>query len=365
VTALASCPGTLVSGGEDAAVHVWLLSQAVDQLAAGDAAVAPIATVAEHTMPITAIHISQAGLLAGRGRLYTASRDHTCKQWQLRVAREGERLVGRAQLLATLLYPAAVSDIAIDSNETRAFAATAAGLFQTNLYAYAAGGAGSGLAALGGTGDSVLSEGHVRYPAAEARIAAVGLSLDGTLLVSATGEGVVRVWDTASRQCLRTISDKQLGSGVTQLAVRLAPPPLGGPRALAGAGLRRADGASGRAGPQKAASVSFAPLQRLARENGAGETTAFEAAVKVTLGGAREDMARFDAALSSSEPYGETARGAMHLLGGLRAADGSAKRQVASLWQQLERLQRHNARTRLLNDELYQGAVTEWLSRRR
>ncbi|KAJ2683135.1 Pre-rRNA-processing protein ipi3, partial [Coemansia spiralis] len=200
--------------------------------------------------------------------------------------------------------------------------------------------------------------GHVQYPAAEARIAAVRLSLDGTLLVSATSEGVVRVWDTASRQCLRTISDKQLGSGVTQLAVRLAPPQLGGPRVLAGAGQPRA-------AAQKITSISFAPLQRLAREGGTGEATAFDAAVKARLCGARDDMARFDAALSSDAPYGETARGDLQLLGGLRAVDGSAKRQVASLHQQLERLQRHSARMRLLNDELYQGAVTEWLSRRR
>ncbi|KAJ2783656.1 Pre-rRNA-processing protein ipi3 [Coemansia javaensis] len=359
VTALASCAGALVSGGEDAAVHVWALAQVLDRAGGRDAAAAaaPIATVAEHTMAITALHISQAGLLGGRGRLYTASRDHTCKQWQVRAGRGA----GSARLLATLVYPGAVADVAVDGGETRVFAATAAGLFQTDLYAAGA----RGLAAVGGTGDAVVCEGHVQYPAAEAAAGAVCLSLDGTLLASAAGGagGVVRVWDTASRQCLRTIGDKQLAAGVTQLEARLAPPQLGGPRAHASAGLQRAGGARG-----PAPALAFAPLQRLpppALGAGGEEAAPFDAAVKAALPGAREDMARFDAALAGDAPYAETARGDVLLPGGTDANTSSGAppgAQTDDLLRQLDRLQRHNARTRRLNDELYQGAVTEWLS---
>ncbi|KAJ2342862.1 Pre-rRNA-processing protein ipi3, partial [Coemansia sp. RSA 2618] len=218
VTALSSSDGVLVSGGEDAAAHVWVLAQALDQLARGDTAVAPIASAAEHTMAIAAVHVTP-GVLAGRGRMYTAARDHTCKQWRVRVERDGDRYAGRAELLATLLYEASVRDIAVDAGETRVFAATAAGLFQTNLYAHTRAspddvGAQAELAALGGTGSAVYSEGHVQFVAAETDVVAVGLSHDGTLAVSASRDGTVRVWDAGSRQCLRTISDKQLAGGV-------------------------------------------------------------------------------------------------------------------------------------------------------
>ncbi|KAJ2817432.1 Pre-rRNA-processing protein ipi3, partial [Coemansia erecta] len=367
VTALSSSDGVLVSGGEDAAAHVWVLAQALDQLARGDTAVAPIASAAEHTMAIAAVHVTP-GVLAGRGRMYTAARDHTCKQWRVRVERDGDRYAGRAELLATLLYEASVRDIAVDAGETRVFAATAAGLFQTNLYAHTRAssddvGAQAELAALGGTGSAVYSEGHVQFVAAETDVVAVGLSHDGTLAVSASRDGTVRVWDAGSRQCLRTISDKQLAGGVAGVSVRLAPPQLGGPRTLATAGLQRPEAMSEAVVAPRIAAISFAPLQRQQRAD-AAEATAFEAAVKVRLPGARASMARFDAQLQQDAPYSQTGRGDVRLLGALRPADGSAKKLVADLQQQMERLQRHNARTRALNDELYQSAVSEWLGAR-
>ncbi|KAJ2451054.1 Pre-rRNA-processing protein ipi3 [Coemansia sp. RSA 2336] len=365
VTALASSDSVLVSGGEDAAVHVWILSQVLDQLAHGDKAVGPIVSINEHTMAISAIHISQAGVLAGRGRIYTAGRDQTCKQWCVRVAHDGERFVGRAELLATFLYSAAVNDIAVDAGETRIFAATSSGLYQTELYAYAKVSPDSikaELVALGGTSDAVYSETHVQYATAEADIAAVGLNHDGTLLVTGAREGAVRVWDTSSRQCLRTISDKQLSGGVTQVSIGLAPPQLGGPQAQAQAGLQRPEAMTETMVAPRVSSINFAPLQRLMRSSATGESTAFEAAVKMQLAGGREDMAAFDAQLCCTEPYSETGRADMRLLDALRPADGTAKQQ--QLQQQLEQLQRHSARTRALNDELYQSTVTEWLSAR-
>ncbi|KAJ2649709.1 Pre-rRNA-processing protein ipi3 [Coemansia sp. RSA 1287] len=364
VTALGSSDGVLVSGGEDAAAHVWVLAQALDQLARGDSAVTPIASAAEHTMAISSVHVTP-GVLAGRGRIYTAARDHTCKQWRVCVERQGPRYAGRTELLATLLYTTAISDIAVDASETRVFVATAAGLFQSNLYAHTQAGAdGTGaLTALGGTGSAVYSENHVQFAAAETDVVAVGLSCDGTLAVSASRDGVVRVWDTGSRQCLRTISDKQLAGGVSGVSVQLAPPQLGGPRTLATAGLLRPDAMAEAVVAPRISSISFAPLQRLLRAD-TTEATAFEAAVKTRLSGSRESMAQFDAQLRQDSAYSPTSRADSRLLGALRPADGSARKQVADLQQQMERLQRHNARTRALNDELYQSTVSEWLAAR-
>ncbi|KAJ2779418.1 Pre-rRNA-processing protein ipi3 [Coemansia interrupta] len=371
VTALASNGGALVSGGEDAAVHVWVLSQALD--ADADAPPAPIATMAEHTMAVTALHVSALPLLAGRGRVYSASRDHTCKQWRVRIESTddgdgdgdgedgggGAVVRGRAELLTTLLYPAAVRSIVVDVSETRVFAATLAGLFQTNLYRAVDGlSSGPALVALGGTSGSVVSEEHIAYPSAEADVACVALSLDGSLLVSAAG-GVVRVWDTASRQCLRTLNDKSLAAGVVQLATRLAPPHLGGPHATSSAGLQRPAVLTETVIAPKLTEINFVPLQRVIQA-----PAAFDAPVRVRLGDAAADVAAFEAGLRFDGVYSETSRADAELVGLLSPPDASAEKRVAELVRQTERLQRHHARTRRLNDELYQGAVSEWLASR-
>ncbi|KAJ2851881.1 Pre-rRNA-processing protein ipi3, partial [Coemansia erecta] len=242
VTALASNGGVLVTGGEDAAVHVWVLSQVL--ASDMDTPPMPVATMAEHTMPITSLHTSNLPLLSSRGRVFSASRDHTCKIWRVRVENTDDgketRIEGRVDLLGTLLYPAAVADICVDIQETRVFAATAVGVFQTNMYQKLdAASSGPTLVALGGHKGTVIVDGHIPYPAVESDVIAVSLSIDGSLLVSAVATGVVRVWDTASRQCLRTLTDKTLAAGVLQLTTQMAPPQLGGPRAGATAGLHR------------------------------------------------------------------------------------------------------------------------------
>ncbi|KAJ2660073.1 Pre-rRNA-processing protein ipi3 [Coemansia sp. RSA 1200] len=372
VTSLCSGEGVLVSGGEDAAVHIWMLSQAMDHFAARDAAAMPVVSLMGHTLAVTTLHMAGPGILAGRGRLYTASKDHTCKQWRVRIGHNREDYVGSAELLSTLLYPGIVNDIAVDKGETRVFAATGAGLFQTNLFAYGKSSPQSGtehaevgLVALGGTGDVVLSKHNFRYPTTYKNIAALCLNFDGTLLVSASESGDTRVWDTASRQCLRTISDKHLGSGVVQLSSRLAPPQLGGPRASVHTGLLRPETIVEQPVPHKISEISFTPLQRLVQGAESRTSTAFEALIKKKLVDATRDMAQFEASLEDSTPYGgQTSRADIAVLENLRPQNGSSERQIVELQQQMERLQTHHSRTRRLNDELYQSAVTEWLRAR-
>lgn len=369
VTALASQDGVLVTGGEDAVVHVWMLSQVLDQSKISSSAmVTPIASLTEHTMPITAIHLTQADILSGRGRVYTGSCDHTCKQWKIQVQMLEEKdgcLKGMVDLLATFLYPGKVNNISVDKPETRLFAATSDGLYQTNLYAYKKAGvddleSSSRLTALGGSRGLVYSDCHIRYTSAEPNIIAVDLSFDGSLLVSASQSDAMRVWDTASRQCLRNINDKQLATGITQLYTRLAPPQLDGPQGVSGVGLCRPNtmleqGTS--PAVSKIAAIDFVPLQRVAIDgnNASGLQTA---SVKCRLEGLSSDMQTFDVLLN---PDQESSNDGL-LLDGLRQCNASsAEKQLAEMQQQLETLQRHQLRTRRLNDELYQSAVTEWL----
>ncbi|KAJ2594881.1 hypothetical protein GGF39_004048 [Coemansia sp. RSA 1721] len=364
--------GVLISGGEDAAVHVWMLSQILEFNS--DILVTPMATMAEHTMPVTSIHVSNGSLLSGKGRVYSASRDHTCKQWRVRVESidngKETKISGRVELLATLLYPSAVRSIVVDLQETRVFVATTSGVFQTNLYQVVDGkGNGSSVVSIGGSSTAVISEGHIKYPALEQDMVAVSLSIDATLLVTAISSGVVRVWDTASRQCLRTLTDKSLLTGVQQLFISLAPPQLGGPRATATSGLHRPPVLTDTVIAPKISSISFMPLQRIApaiqQQTTANSFSAFDAPVRTKLKDTAEDIKMFEDSLVGKMVYSETARGDMELVNALvRPQDESSERLVADLLRQTDRLQRHHARTRRLNDELYQGAVTEWLANR-
>ncbi|KAJ2726830.1 Pre-rRNA-processing protein ipi3 [Coemansia sp. Benny D115] len=364
VTALAWSGGALVSGGEDGAVHVWSLAEALMQ--GSEAPPVPVASMAEHTMAVTALWVSRMPVLGGLGRVYSASRDHTVKQWRICVraadedqAQAPSAVRGYAEVLCTLLYAAAVRGVAVDAAETRVFAATGAGLFQSNLYV-------GGTQAVGGPRGSVVSDGHIVFPCTDgdSSAVAVALSTDSTVAVSASATSV-RVWDTASRQCLHILGDsKAPGPGAQQLTVMLAPPQLGGPRAAVSCGPLRPVVLSEAVIAPKISAISFQPLQRLAQRGATTSATAFDAPVRTRLVDSAREVALFETELWSEEPYAQTAVADADVLDALRPKAGSAEHQVAELLQQNERMLRHHQRTRKLNDELYQSAVTEWLQAR-
>ncbi|ORX68659.1 hypothetical protein DL89DRAFT_181750 [Linderina pennispora] len=294
----------------------------------------------DHTMPITAIS-AMSGVLAGRGRVVSAARDQTCKVWQVNVQRGEGSYTGNACVLATLLFPAPVNDVAVDSQQTRVFAATASGVFQTNLYQSAA--------AL----VDVVAEPHKEFPHAE-NVSSVALSMDGSVLV-AMGDSGLRVWDVASRQCVRTVADRQMAAGTAgKLRVMLAPAQLGGPSSTTTVGCARPATAQ-QLGAARISEFSLLPLQRLERRSGDVPSTAFAATIKTQLPDSTRDMERFLANAVQTRD--------MQMVRRLAPGSGGEQR-VAELTRLVGRLEEHHRRTRRLNDELYQGAVTEWLAAR-
>ncbi|KAJ1678471.1 Pre-rRNA-processing protein ipi3 [Spiromyces aspiralis] len=287
----------LVTAGQDGVVNVWAMSQALDltQVQGSDAIPVPVLTLSDHTLPVTDVQIGSGsgagGLFTGKALIYTVSQDHTCKAWRLSMpaGSAGKGTTLRPRPLTTWLFPVGLMAVAVDLAETCMFCGGADGkIYQVDLYQQqqhhqqqqkqhsdmVEGGPLE--AVLGKRGEDVINvdpdekgqvsdngqrrHGPKMYIGHEDTVNSLALSMDGTLLVSGSSDGSARVWDTASRQCLRIIhqpgpgesataksatagpDDGRIGrqtlathvlKGISSVAVVLAPPELGGAHSVA------------------------------------------------------------------------------------------------------------------------------------
>jgi pre-rRNA-processing protein IPI3 len=204
--ALTSDDSHLITAGEDAVVNVWRLMDILDEtdLASGfQQGITPLVSWTDHVLPVTSIHVSLGGVNA---RIYTSSLDRTCKIWTLT----------SNQCLFSVSCPSFVNVCLTDLLEHRLFMGCGDG----KIYVLDLNAAASSLTAATArlvrsnvvVGNSNTSpwdreafmpnafEGH------EAPVVTLQVSSCGGFLISGCDKGSVRVWDSVSRQCLRTIS---------------------------------------------------------------------------------------------------------------------------------------------------------------
>ncbi|KAJ3155961.1 Pre-rRNA-processing protein ipi3 [Geranomyces variabilis] len=213
-----------VTGGEDSVANVWRVAGVVDP-GTESMVVTPHASLSGHALPITDIAIGFG--LFGSARIVTSSADCTCKIWE---AASGD-------LLTTLLFPTAVTSVALDQTETRLYTGAADGKIHcTNLYRGGGGGARDppyGLAQGVTAGDAADAAADADEPGSTggvfsghtACVSSLAFSFDGSLLLSGSDDGNAIVWDTASKQAMRTFSMHK--TPVTSVTVLLQPPHLG------------------------------------------------------------------------------------------------------------------------------------------
>lgn len=201
--ALSDDDALLVTGGEDAVVHVWrladLLDGAQDAAASFGGGLSPLASFTEHALPVTAVHVGRGGANA---RVYTASLDRTCKIWSL----------NGKQSLYTVSCPASVTCCLADALEQRLFLGAGDGkIYGVDLHAAAAHATATAARIASADGSSAWASGGADRAAPEAfeghETAVTALQVDaaGARLVSGDDSGGVRVWDAASRQTLRAM----------------------------------------------------------------------------------------------------------------------------------------------------------------
>ncbi|KAJ3158142.1 Pre-rRNA-processing protein ipi3 [Geranomyces michiganensis] len=217
-----------ITGGEDSVANVWRIAGVIDP-GTESSVVTPHASLSGHALPITDIAVGFG--LFGSARIVTSSADCTCKIWE---AASGD-------LLTTLLFPTAVTSVALDQTETRLYTGAADGKIHcTNLYR---GGGGGGRDPPYGLAQGVTA-GDAADPTADADepgstggvfsghtacVSSLAFSFDGSLLLSGSDDGTAIVWDTASKQAMRTFSTHK--TPVTSVSVLLQPPHLGDPGA--------------------------------------------------------------------------------------------------------------------------------------
>eukprot|EP00039_Didymoeca_costata_P033523 m.42772 g.42772 ORF g.42772 m.42772 type:complete len:472 (-) comp9910_c0_seq1:201-1616(-) len=183
----------LVTGGDDAVVHVWATNELLKQTKKLiNKKPEPIHTWSSHSLPITDIHIGFGGLTA---RIITASKDHTCKIWNM--------ISG--ELISTVIFPSDVSSTCMD-------------LIEQNLYA------GCGNGKVYRVPMNLQSE-NIRYDAKVENslfaghsmpITSLACTVDGFHIVSGSEDGQAIVWETAGCQCVRQYDHK---SQVTNIAL--------------------------------------------------------------------------------------------------------------------------------------------------
>ncbi|PVU98921.1 hypothetical protein BB559_001135 [Furculomyces boomerangus] len=239
VTVITTSPdeSAILTGGEDSNIHVWVLSKVLDlTVKASDM---PEISLSSHTMPITAIYLGASSLkgghlFSGNARIFTSSKDQTCKCWEITTSSHesnqanagnyGMSMFGgnqkkklyKAELLVTWLLP---------SNGN---------IYKINLYTIAHINGKATYASNYSVGKVIeiginTNNDHpnklenkwdkITYFGHEGPVNSIDLSFDGSLLVSGSSDGTVKVWDSNSRQCLRTSDDgnkKKVGTKAKQ-----------------------------------------------------------------------------------------------------------------------------------------------------
>ncbi|KAJ1929978.1 Pre-rRNA-processing protein ipi3 [Tieghemiomyces parasiticus] len=379
----------LVSGSEDAVVSVWELAEMLEPVGyattgpargsrSGDATgtteatPTPLYTWAEHTLPITNIVCGYG--LGPATRTITVSRDRTCKVWDH----------STGELLTTLLLPAAITAVTLDSVEARLYLGTDTGVIwrvelyerarmavpSTDAFAMATAEVPTGdWVAVGGeqqivdVGSRVNRDDRTSWPTFNGHTTAVTglqLSLDGTLLVSSDQAGRCVVWDTASREQLRTF-DQHRGP-VSNLIVALRPPEL--------SELSMLDAAAKRL-------PAIQPFKRLVTDPTAATANSNTGAPTLDpaqfLTGHERELEHIlaDVYGADGDHFGRedlyTAR--LEGLDALNTDDGSGQKaakddqedKVAQLQAELAKVQSHYARLRRLNEDLYNMTVDQVL----
>ena len=198
----------LLTGSQDATVHVWSVADLVDPCNGTTTQPTPLRTLSEHTLAITDVQCGAS--VAGCLRVVTASADRSCKIWDV--------LSGTC--LATLVFPTLIQCVTLNRCETVLYAGGSDGrVYSVDMYTGASTSdpmhavlhalpelvhvhVADTSGATGGEGHHVFgSQLETSAPA----VLSLCLSMDNTMLFAGLQSGLVQVWDIETRQLLRTL----------------------------------------------------------------------------------------------------------------------------------------------------------------
>ncbi|KAL1546951.1 protein ROOT INITIATION DEFECTIVE 3-like [Salvia divinorum] len=169
----------LISGAEDGCVRVWSLFLIFDAVRREETRNLFEYSFHEHSLRVTDVKTGYGGCNA---IIVSASEDRTCKVWSL----------SRGKLLRNVVFPAVIDAISLDPGEHVFYAGGRDGKIHiAALNAPMSQNSNNGPYVLGS-----LAE-HSKA------VTCLASSADGFLLVSGSEDGMIRVWDTRTRNIIR------------------------------------------------------------------------------------------------------------------------------------------------------------------
>jgi pre-rRNA-processing protein IPI3 len=205
--ALTSDDSHIITAGEDAVVHVWRLMDVLDEPDVSSSfqqGLSPLVSWTNHVLPVTSIHVGLGGVNA---RVFTSSLDRTCKIWSL----------NSSQCLFSITCPSFVNACLTDPLEHRLFLGCGNGkIYTIDLNAAASAVTAATARIVASTTSGGLSHAGAKpwgqeaqlpdsFEGHEVGVTTLQVSKCGGFLISGDESGTVRVWDSLSRQSLRTI----------------------------------------------------------------------------------------------------------------------------------------------------------------
>ncbi|KAJ3204365.1 WD repeat-containing protein 18 [Entophlyctis luteolus] len=208
VLSFSSDDASIVTAGDDAFAHVWLLGRAMSR----SASASPYCTMTGHSLPITDAAFSTVNPFRS-SKLFTSSLDHTLKVW--------DSTTGNP--LYTITFPRAILCLAVDPLEMFVCAGASDGniyycdLYKSNSTTMSA----EDEMVEGGTiqqlivsldrgieplteGDMITSDTGSAFRGHRGPVTSIAISHSATHLTSGARDGSVMVWEVATRQHLRT-----------------------------------------------------------------------------------------------------------------------------------------------------------------
>jgi len=178
----------LISGGEDGQVLVWPLVTCLARRSLPGHQVGqpePRFTFSDHSLAVTALHCGYGP--APLARVFTASLDQVCRVYSLT----------RGEQLLAVSFTSPLTSLAVDAMESTVYVGSQSGTISHFSLQ-------SPPREVAVTADSLQAtsiEGH------SSSVTVLSLSMDGRTLASGA-EGEVKLWDTPSAQCIRSLPHK-------------------------------------------------------------------------------------------------------------------------------------------------------------
>ncbi|GAB1604951.1 WD repeat-containing protein 18-like [Argonauta hians] len=185
---------TFLTGAEDNQIIAWSLVDifnSTDNKTNKKSSPEPLFVWNDHTLPITDLYVGAGGI---RARVVSSSLDRTCKIWDLATGR----------LLCSFLFSESLLSVCMNMAENRLYAGGSSGkIYVVDLSQGSANSSDDTTIAGGGSDKTKFYFlGHNKH------ITSLSVSMDGSLLVSASDDCTVKVWDTSNGRCLKTLMHK-------------------------------------------------------------------------------------------------------------------------------------------------------------